>query len=240
MKTRRRGLKLKTTNVRLMVALEVKSGDHHHGQPMFNWRFSKINVTYTTYDSHFSNNLTKVMTENHHKTNNKIKSNRKIVFRLLFFFQWTEPVFFLYCLQQKKKAIWAWSSGEHWASEFSGQTVPQLPFMESRAASQSCTWDAGWKTKHLSCFNLSPQRCLGQTPLTWYFILSSELLTPKTKGRSCEQHGTLYLCSENEIFSRSSVGNESEKLLCEEDPPVVARCWCLIMEMSFSIDDTSD
>ena len=88
------------------------------------------------------------------------------------------------------------------------------------------------RKQNILCYNLSPQCCLRPTPLTWYFILSTELLTLKTKGRSCEQPGTLYLCFEDEIFSsRSSVRTESEKLLLKEHPAVVSRCWWLITKM---------
>lgn len=91
-----------------------------------------------------------------------------------------------------------------------------LPFMKSSTASRTAHVRHWLKNKpHISIsrFNLSLWYTWRTTPLTWNFVLSVNLLTGKTKGRLCEQHGTPYLCFEDEIFSRNSVEKQSD-LVC--------------------------
>lgn len=122
-----------------------------------------------------------------------------------------------------EKAIWACPEAQVNTSHLSFQDTLSLccPSWPPAQHRQSCTWDAGWKTSsHVSICRLDA--------LTWYFVLSDDLLTPKTKDRSCEQHWTPYLCYEDERFRRWGFSLKKCCLAIH----VLTTCWCLISRMN--------
>lgn len=96
------------------------------------------------------------------------------------------------CAAQSEKMLCDFRENIRWPESFSVSRTNH-PTAVLHELKLGLTWDGGWKTKHLSSFNLSP-RCGLRVTLTCLFHFAFRGPHGDDKSRSHEHHGTLYPC----------------------------------------------